>query len=85
MSQEHTVEVKIIVNTIEKIWSKKTISYEEVVILANGLLPDLEAQAPVVTYTRGQNDNPKGTLSPDSRPVKVKEGMVFNVRPSGRS
>lgn len=85
MSQEHTVEVKIIVNIAEKVWNKKTISYEEVVILANGALPDLEAQAPVVTYTRGSSDNPKGTLSPDSKPIKVKEGMVFNVRPSGRS
>lgn len=85
MSQEHTEEVKIIVNTVEKVWTKKKITYEEVVVLANGALPDLETQAPVVTYTRGSSDNPKGTLSPDSKPIKVKEGMVFNVRPSGRS
>ena len=65
-------------------WPKGEISYEEVVTLE---VPDY-AQHPeikyTVTYERGQGNKPEGTLSPNGE-VKVKEGMIFHVSPTGQS
>jgi hypothetical protein len=71
-------EVTIIVNGRPHLWSKKEISYTEVVTLE---FPDY-SQHPEINYTvkykNGNGHKPEGILSPGAS-VKVKEGMVFSV------
>jgi hypothetical protein len=66
-------------------WEKDEISYEQVVALE---VPDF-AQHPEITYsvkyTRGLGSKPEGVLNPGGKPVKVKDGMVFSVSPTGQS
>ena len=76
--------VTIIVEGTQHEWPKGEITYEEVVTLE---VPDY-AQHPEITYSvkykRGHGDKPEGILSPGGS-VKVKEGMVFSVSPTGQS
>ena len=76
--------VTIIVEATPHEWPKGEISYEEVVTLE---VPDYP-QHPEITYsvkyTRGQGNKPEGILSPGGS-VKVKDGMVFSVSPTGQS
>lgn len=77
-------EVTIIVNGTPHEWPKGEISYAEVVTLD---FPDYP-QHPEITYSvkykNGHGNKPEGTLSP-SASVKVKEGMIFSVSPTGQS
>ncbi len=77
-------EVTIIVNGTPHEWPKGEISYAEVVTLD---FPDYP-QHPEITYSvkykNGHGNKPEGTLSPDGS-VKVKEGMIFSVSPTGQS
>src|ERR1700753_1673050 len=65
-------------------WPKREINYAEVVTLE---VPDYP-QHPEITYSvpyeRGHGNKPKGILAPGGS-VKVKEGMVFHVSPTGQS
>ena len=76
--------VTIVVNGAPHEWPKGEITYAEVVTLD---VPDYP-QHPEITYsvkyTRGQGDKPEGFLVPGAS-VKVKEGMVFSVSPTGQS
>jgi hypothetical protein len=75
---------RIIVNGQEKTVARKTVTYEQVVLLAfsNPL------KGPNVIYTVGYEDgphqNPSGSLMPGSK-VKVKDGMIFDVTPTDKS
>jgi hypothetical protein len=77
-------EVTIIVNGTPHVWSMREITYAQVVTLD---VPDYP-QHPEITYSvkykNGPGHKPEGTLSPDSS-VKVKDGMVFSVSPTGQS
>jgi hypothetical protein len=77
-------EFEIIVDGTPHEWSKGEISYAEVVTLE---VPDY-AQHPEITYSvmykNGHRNKPEGTLSPGSS-VKVKEGEIFSVSPTGQS
>lgn len=77
-------EVTIIVNTREKQWEKENISYEEVVLLAFGSYSDDERITYTVTYTRGDDSKPDGSLI-KGQSVKVKNGMIFNVTETNKS
>ncbi len=84
MAQE-TKTVEIIVNGTQYDWSKNDeITYVQVVTLD---VPDY-AQHPEITYSvkykNGQGNKPEGTLSPGGS-VKVKDGMIFSVSPTGQS
>ena len=83
MAQEKKT-VTIIVEGTPHEWPKTEISYAEVVKLE---VPDY-AQHPEITYSvkykRGHGDKPEGILSPGGS-VKVKEGMIFSVSPTGQS
>ena len=60
------------------------ITYAEVVTLD---VPDYPKHPEIiysVTYKKGQSRKPEGILSPGAS-IKVKEGMVFNVSPTGQS
>jgi hypothetical protein len=76
--------VTIIVEGTPHEWPKTEITYAEVVTLE---VPDY-AQHPEITYSvkykNGHGNKPEGTLSPGGS-VKVKEGMVFSVSPTGQS
>jgi Multiubiquitin len=82
--KEDKKTVTIIVEGTSHEWPKTEISYEEVVTLE---VPDY-AQHPEITYSvkykRGHGDKPEGILSPGGS-VKVKEGMIFSVSPTGQS
>jgi hypothetical protein len=79
-----TKTVPIIVNGSPHEWAKAEITYAEVVTLD---VPDY-AQHPEITYSvkykKGHGHMPEGVLPPGGS-VKVKEGMVFSVTPTGQS
>lgn len=77
-------EITIIVNTREKVWSQKEISYEQVIELAFGSYSENENIIYSVTYSRGEVPKHEGTLVKGTS-VKVKKGMVFNVTPTDKS
>lgn len=76
--------VTIVVEGTPHQWPKDEITYVEVVTLE---VPDY-AQHPEITYSvtykRGQGNKPEGILSPGGS-VKLKDGMIFNVSPTGQS
>ncbi|WP_319231082.1 multiubiquitin domain-containing protein [Draconibacterium orientale] len=74
----------IIVNGREKEWNDKTISFEQVVILAFGTYQNNGRTAYTVTYTRGNNDKPQGSMVAGDT-VKVKQKMIFNVTATDKS
>lgn len=76
--------VTIIVNGRPKTVSKDFISYDDVVALAFDTPPTGDGVQFSITYTKGHNDNPKGSLV-EGQSVKAKEGMEFDVTPTNRS
>ena len=74
----------IIVNGREKEWNDKTISFEQVVILAFGTYQNNGRTAYTVTYTRGNNDKPQGSMVAGDV-IKVKHKMIFNVTATDKS
>lgn len=77
-------ETIIIVNTREKEWDEKEISYEQVVVLAYGSYSNDPGVTYTVTYSKGHNDHQEGSLV-KGKSVKVKKGMIFNVTQSNNS
>lgn len=79
-----TRTITIIVEGTPHEWPKNEISYAEVVTLE---VPDY-AQHPEITYSvkykRGHGSKPEGILAPGDT-VRVKEGMIFSVSPTGQS
>jgi len=77
-------EIMIIVNGREKSWSKETISFKEVVELAFGTYSEDSGKCYTVTYSRGQDHKPDGSMI-DGQEVRVKSKMVFNVTATDKS
>lgn len=77
-------EFKILVNAREKIWTEKKITFDEVVILAFGLISPDPNVSYTVTYKNGDNNKPEGIMVKGDD-VKVKEGMRFNATQTNRS
>jgi len=77
--------VTIIVDGTPHEWNKPEISYVEVVTLFDPAYPQHPKTTYSVKYRNGPSPNPEGTLSPGSKPVKVKERMIFNVRKADKS
>jgi multiubiquitin len=75
---------EIVVNGQKKEFAGKEISYREVVELAFENPWGNPNVIYTVTYTRGHDDKPQGTLV-DGQSVKVKKGMVFNVTRTDKS
>jgi len=79
-----THEVTLVINTRQKLWAEKKITYEEVVSLAfPNDTPDPNTTY-TVRYSRGQSGHGSGTLTA-TKDVAVKEGMVFDVTRTIRS
>jgi Xaa-Pro aminopeptidase len=83
MTQEKKL-VTIIVEASPHEWPKDDITYAEVVTLE---VPDYAQRTNItysVKYKNGHGKKPEGILAPGGA-VKVKEGMVFSVSPTGQS
>jgi hypothetical protein len=77
-------EIKIIVNGEETETSETRLDFNEVVAIAFAIPPTGENIMFTITYRKGPNANPKGTLS-EGGSVKVKKGMIFDVTATDRS
>ena len=75
----------IIVDGTPHEWCKPEISYVEVVTLFDPTFPQHPETTYSVKYRSGPSRNHEGILSSGSKPVKVKEGMKFNVSATGQS
>ncbi len=76
--------VNIIVEGTQHEWPKGEITYAEVVTLE---VPDYPQHTDItyaVKYKNGHGNKPEGILSPGAS-VKVKDGMIFSVSPTGQS
>ena len=76
-------EYVIYVNTREKIWREKKISYEQVVVLAFGVYSNDPNVIYTVTFSKGEGKH-EGSLV-KGEDAKVKEGMIFNVTQTNKS
>lgn len=80
----HNKDYVLIVNGREKEWNNKQISFKEVVILAFGSYEDNNRTCYTVTYTRGNNNKPEGSMVSGDI-IKVKNKMIFNVTTTDKS
>jgi len=76
--------VSIIVNGRPREFAGKEISYDQVIRLAFDSPPYGENTLFTVTYKRGAEHKPEGSLVAGES-VKVKKGMVFNVVATDKS
>jgi multiubiquitin len=78
------VRVTIIVNTRERPWAKKKISFEELVAIAFPVPPAGQCIVYTVTFFDGPPHRPEGTLT-EHESVKVVDRMVFSVKFTDKS
>ncbi len=82
---DHAQQATIVVNAQEKTVTTKEVAFEQVVDLAyDGNPPQGENWVFTVTYRRGTDESPQGSLVKGAS-VKVKKGMVFNVTATDKS
>jgi hypothetical protein len=84
ISKEKPFEIIIIVNGQPKPWKGKSISYDQVVILAKEDDPSNTVQAYTIVYFDGPPQNPKGELA-KGKSVFVINKMKFNATPTDKS
>lgn len=77
-------EFTIQVNSRDKLWYERTISYDQVIILAFGEISSDPNVSYSITYKKGDNNKPEGIMVKGDE-VKVKDGMRFNVTQTNRS
>lgn len=77
-------EIIILVNTREKVWTKKSITFDEVVVLAFSSISTDPNISYTVTFKKGDNEKPEGIMVKGDE-IKVKKGMRFNVTQTNRS
>ncbi len=65
-------------------WPKAKITYAEVVTLFDPQYPEHTQMIYSVTWDRGPDRKPEGILAPGAS-TKIRNGMVFNVSPTGES
>ncbi|TAE87560.1 MAG: hypothetical protein EAZ82_07765 [Verrucomicrobia bacterium] len=75
----------IIVNTREKTVSQEEITFAEIVALAYDNPPTGANVLFTVAYRRGHGNKPDGTMVETDPPLKLKEGMIFNVTATDKS
>ena len=84
VSKEKPVKVIVVVNGREKSWTEKTISFEQLVILAFGSYDNNPNKVYTVTYDKGPNENRAGSMVVGDK-VFVKNKMIFNVTATDKS
>lgn len=82
--KDHSKEITIVVNGRNKTWTEKTISFEQVVVLAFGKYEDNGVTAYTVTYKKGQGNKPEGSMV-KGETIHVKDKMIFNVTATNKS
>lgn len=74
----------IYIDSREKVWSKKNITFEEVIILKNGSISSDPNMSYSITFKKGDNEKPEGIMVAGDE-IKVKNEMKFNVSETNRS
>jgi len=77
-------EVTVVVNGRQKVVSKETLTFMEVVQLAFDSPPTGPNILFTITFRRGQGEKPEGTLI-EGDTLKVKDGMIINVTATDKS
>jgi hypothetical protein len=77
-------EFHIFVNGREKVVTEKRLTFSQVVELAFGSVPPSGTTIYTVTYKKGEDKKPEGSLV-DGETVNVKNGMIFNVTATDKS
>ncbi len=77
-------EFNIIVNGDPHVWSQKKISFVDVVKLAFNIYEDHPNVVYSVTYKRGDDSKPEGSMVKGDT-IVVKDKMLFHVSKSGES
>ncbi len=75
----------IIVNTREKTVSKKELTFAEIIALAYDNPPTGANVLFTVTYRKGHGNKADGTMVETDPPLKIKDGMIFNVSATDKS
>ncbi|PWV47054.1 multiubiquitin domain-containing protein [Chitinophaga sp. S165] len=83
-SKEVVYEFLLWVNGKEKVWKKSKISYSEAIILAYGEQLPNECRVYTVTYKKGPEQNPEGSMI-EGDVVFVKSKMIINVSATDKS
>lgn len=79
----HHHEDTIIINGRSVAITQDEVTFDEVVALSElATGPNITF---TITYRRGPDGKPQGSLVENGGPVKVKDGMIFNVDPTTRS
>lgn len=74
----------LIVNAQAKSWLKPTISFEQIVVLAFGVMSDESMKAYTVAYSNGTKSKPKGIMS-KADVVSIQNDMKFDVSATDKS
>ncbi|MCT3759786.1 multiubiquitin domain-containing protein [Elizabethkingia anophelis] len=83
-SKPRPIEVTIIVNARPHLWKERDISFEQLVVLAFGSYDSNPNKGYTVTYSRGWEPKPEGTMVKGSV-VRVKNKMIFDVTATDKS
>ncbi|MCT1524729.1 multiubiquitin domain-containing protein [Sphingobacterium hotanense] len=83
-SKPRPTEITIIVNARPHLWKEVEISFEQLVVLAFGSFDNNPNKGYTVTYSRGWEPKPEGTMVKGSV-VRVKNKMIFDVTATDKS
>lgn len=84
ISKPKITEFKIFVNSREKVWKHPEISFEQVVELAFGTYDNNPNKGYTVTYSRGYEPKPEGTMVKGSI-IRIKNKMIFDATATDKS
>lgn len=83
-SKDRDFKITLIVNGRPKLWTEKTITFEQVIVLAFGTFDPNPAKVYTVTYDKGPHENSEGAMVKGDI-VIVKDKMIFNVTATDKS
>lgn len=83
-SKDRNFKVALIVNGRPKAWNEKTITFEQLIVLAFGTYDPNPNKVYTVTYDRGPHENPEGSMVKGEK-LFVKEKMIFNATATDKS
>ena len=76
-------EAEVIINGRRVTVTTRELTFDQVVELSG--LPTGPNIVHTITYRKGEGKKPKGSMVQGGEPVKVKDGMIFNVTFTDRS
>ena len=83
-SKDKNYKITLIVNGRPKLWTEKSITFEQVVVLAYGTYDPNPDKVYTVTYDKGPHENPEGSMVKGDK-VFVKDKMIFNAASTDKS